>query len=247
MDVPSTVATALADRPISGAVCLEAGAGVGKATAGLLASGATRVYAVTDDPADARTVRERAGPATDRLAVVLADLRDLPLADDSVGVVTAHGLCNVLSPAALAAVATELTRVAAPACHLVVDDYEPPPDDAAVTDLFAAENAAAHLADGRPALAFYPPALLRAAFAGHGWTVDRERTLLDPVPWTESHVEAHAGVARDAAAGLPADLRESLTAEVDRRVTDAAGSAGRMYSLAFRLPRPEAGGSAPGR
>jgi len=89
VDVPSTVSAALEDRPVEGAVCLEAGAGVGNATAGLLARGASR-----------------------RL------------------------------------------------------------------------------------------------FAGHGWALDRERTLLDPVPWTASHVEA-----------------------------DAEGeSAGEMYSLAMRLP-----------
>jgi hypothetical protein len=100
VDVPSTVSAALEDRPVEGAVCLEAGAGVGNAaTAG---------------------------------------------------------------------------------CHLVVDDYAPLPEGSATHDLFA----------------------------GHGWAFDRERTLLDPVPWTASHVEA-----------------------------DAEGeSAGEMYSLAMRLP-----------
>jgi len=41
-------------------------------------------------------------------------------------------------------------RVAAPDCHLVVDDYDPPADDAAMQNLFAVENAAAALATGDP-------------------------------------------------------------------------------------------------
>ncbi|MGA9402902.1 MAG: SAM-dependent methyltransferase, partial [Haladaptatus sp.] len=56
MDIPRTVRTALADRPVSGATCLEAGAGMGNTTAGLLADGASRVYAVTNDPEHATAV-----------------------------------------------------------------------------------------------------------------------------------------------------------------------------------------------
>jgi len=236
MDVPETVATALDDRPVEGAVCLEAGAGVGNATAGLLAADADRVYAVTDDPDHARETRQRVGGDADRAAVIRADLRATPLPDDSVEVVTAHALCNVLDPAALSAVAAELTRVAAPGAHLVVDDYEPLPDAAAVRDLFAVENAASELAESRAALTFYPAAMLRRLFAGFGWAFDRRRTLLNPVPWTERHVEAHADAAREAAAELDAPLRKPLTAEIDR-VADAVGSesAGEMYSLAFWL------------
>jgi SAM-dependent methyltransferase len=238
MDVPRTVTTALADRPVAGATCLEAGAGVGNTTAGLLAAGAARVYAVTNDRSHARTVRERVdGAGGDRTAVLEADLRALPVATDAVDVITAHGLFNVLAPAALDAVATELTRAAAPGCHLVVDDYEPPPADAAVRDLFAVENAAAELADGRPALTFYPAAVLRRLFAGHGWSFDRERTLLDPVPWTTSHVAAHAAAARSAAERLSPPLADPLTAEVDRvEAAVGAESVGAMYSVAMRLP-----------
>lgn len=237
MDVPKTVAAALEDRPVAGATCLEAGAGVGNTTAGLLASGAARVYAVTNDSDHARTVRGRiAADEADRAAVVRADLRDVPIASGSIDLVTAHGLCNVLEPGALAAVAAELTRVAAPGCHLLVDDYEPLPDDAAIRDLFAVENAASELADRRSALTFYPASMIRRLFAGYGWAFDRERTLLQPVPWTESHVRAHAAVARSAAAELPDELATALTAEADR-LEEAVGeeSAGRMYSLAFRV------------
>ena len=237
--VPRTVTAALADRPVSGAVCLEAGAGLGNATAGLLAGGAERVYAVTDsrDHASAACARASRRGGDDRTAVLEADLRSLPLATDAVELVTAHGLFNVLPPASLGAVAAELTRVAAPGCHLVVDDYDPPPDDAAVRGLFAAENAASALAAGRPALTFYPAAVLRRLFAGHGWTFDRERTLLDPVPWTESHVAAHAANARDVADAVPGELGDALLTEIERRAS-AVGeeSVGRMYSLALRLP-----------
>jgi len=238
MDVPRTVTAALADRPVDGATCLEAGAGVGKTTAGLLADGADRVYAITNDAEHARTVRERVGrDHADRVAVLDADLVATPLDTDSVEIVTAHGLCNVLPPATLDEVLEELTRIAAPGCHLVVDDYEPLPEDAAMRDLFAVENAARELADGRPALTFYPATTLRRLLGGHGWEFDRERTLLDPVPWTANHVAAHANAARASARPLPDALGDPLLAEIDRLVTAIdEESTGTMYSLAFRLP-----------
>ncbi|ELZ66923.1 hypothetical protein C457_12839 [Haloferax prahovense DSM 18310] len=239
MDVPTTVTAALDDRPVRGAVCLEAGAGTGNTTAGLLDAGAERVYAVTNDPEHAAIVRDRVTPSpTDRArtAVLEADVRSLPLADDSVDVVTAHGLFNLVGPASLAAVASELTRVAAPGCHLVLDDYEPLPDDAAVRELFALENAASQLARGRPALTFYPADALRALFSGYGWRFDRELTLLDPVPWSASHVEAHASVATSLAAEVPGEMGKWLADEAER-VADAveSESAGEMYSVAMRL------------
>mgnify|MGYP000050089989 CR=1 FL=1 len=235
--VPETVTAALADRQVEGRVCLEAGAGVGNTTAGLLAAGAERVYAVTNDADHAAVVRERVGDGNaDRLAVVEADLRSTPLSTDSVDLVTAHGLCNVLPPADLDAVAAELTRVTKSDGHLVVDDYAVPPAGAAVNRLFALENAAAQVVDGRPALTFYPPAVLAAVFADHGWTVERKKTLLEPVPWTEAHLDAHAEVVREYAEMLPDSLGEPLAAMAGDLVS-AIGSerTGTMYSLAFRL------------
>ncbi|ELY67966.1 class I SAM-dependent methyltransferase [Natrinema versiforme] len=252
MDVPRTVTTALEDRPVDGAICLEAGAGVGNTTAGLLANGAACVYAVTDDRTHAETTLERVlanhnladrnrdGEQIERhLAVLEADLRRVPLPNDTVEVITAHGLFNVVPPADLDAIIGELTRVAASGCHLVVDDYEPLPETAAVRDLFALENAAAQLVDAKPMLTFYPSATLAWLFAGHGWTVDRSRTLLDPVPWTESHLEAHADVVRSKIDALPADseLGGALLERAEALVAAIGSeSAGEMYSIAFRRP-----------
>ncbi|WP_336329289.1 MULTISPECIES: class I SAM-dependent methyltransferase [unclassified Haloarcula] len=235
--VPETVTAALADRQVEGQVCLEAGAGVGNTTAGLLAAGAKRVYAVTNDADHAATVRERVGDGNaDRLVVIEADLRATPLGTGSVDLVTAHGLCNVLPPADLDAVAAELARVAKPGGRLVVDDYAVPPTDGAVNRLFALENAAARVVDGRPALTFYPVAVLAAVFADHGWTVERRKTLLDPVPWTEAHLDAHADVVRGYADELPDVIGEPLAA-IAADLVSAIGSerTGTMYSLAFRL------------
>ncbi|OVE84662.1 class I SAM-dependent methyltransferase [Natronolimnobius baerhuensis] len=244
MAIPRTVTTALADRPVAGAVCLEAGAGVGNTTAGLLAGGASRVYAVTNERKHAKSTLERVRANADlrtdspgRVAILEADLRDIPLPADSVEVITAHGLFNVVPPADLAPIITELTRVAAPGCHLVVDDYEPLPDDAAVADLFALENAAAELADGRPMLSFYAAATLQRLFVGAGWEFDRTRTLLEPVPWTETHLEAHAEVVHSRANRLDNALGERLCEQADALVeTIGSESVGEMYSLAFRWP-----------
>lgn len=247
MDVPRTVRVALADRPVAGATCLEAGAGVGKATTGLLDAGAAHVYAVTNNRGHARLVRERlASDERARTTVLEADLRAIPLPDDAVDVVTAHALFNVVPAASLAAVVGELSRVASPGAHLVVDDYEPLPDGAAVRELFALENAATELADGRPALTFYPAEVLRAQFEARGWAFDRKRTLLDPVPWTEEHVAAHANVVRRACERLPAAYAEPLSAAADRLETEIGSeSVGEMYGLAFRLS-DDAGASSGG-
>lgn len=233
MDVPSTVETALADRVVEGRRCLEAGAGVGNTTAGLLDAGAEAVYAVTNDSDHARTVRERIEDPDAR--VVEADLRSIPLPADSVDLLTAHGLFNVVPPAAVSTIAAELTRVAAPGATLVVDDYEPLAPEAAVRELFAVENAVSELAYARPALTFYPAAHLRDVFGGRGWDFERRRTLLDPVPWTESHVQAHLAEVRAAAADTSAVPALSLVGRAERLAAEIGSeSAGEMYSLAFR-------------
>lgn len=79
--------------------------------------------------------------------------------------------------------------------------------------------------------------MLRRLLVGHGWEFDRERTLLDPVPWTASHVGAHADATRSMASQLPDELGDPLIAEVERLSTAIGDeSAGRMYSVALRLP-----------
>jgi SAM-dependent methyltransferase len=236
MDVPRTVRAALADRPVEGAVCLEAGAGVGNTTCGLLDAGAERVYAVTNDPEHARLVRDRIGTdQQSRASVLEADVRALPLPTDSVELVTAHGLFNLVAPAELEAIVAEVTRVASPGSHLVVDDYEPLPEGAEMRRLFALENAATEAADGRPAVTFYPVDVLRRLFVGSGWTFDRRATLLDPVPWTESHVRAHVGVARRAAERIDGEVGTRLATAAERAGAEIGSeSAGEMYSLAFR-------------
>ena len=103
-------------------------------------------------------------------------------------------------------------------------------------ELFAVENAATELADGRSALTFYPAEALRAQFEARGWTFDRERTLLDPVPWTESHVAAHANVVHRACERLPTAFAERFASEANRLEREIGSeSAGEMYGLAFRL------------
>lgn len=237
MDVPTTVTAALEDHDVSGAVCLEAGAGVGNMTAGLLATDASCIYSVTNDRSDARMVRDRIGLAeSGRVAVLEADLCAIPIENDSIDIITAHGLCNVLTPASLATIVEEMTRVSAPNGLLIIDDYEPPPNTAGIRELFAVQNAVSELADGRSSLTFYPPSILRAVFSDAAWEFDQKRTLLNPVPWTENHITAHTEVALNAAAKLPDPLREILTTEVERRAKRIdEESVGTMYSLTMRL------------
>lgn len=236
MDVPDSVANALADREVAGQTCLEAGAGVGNATAGLLDAGADHVYAITDRADHADGVRERFA-GDDRVELIEADLRDVPLPDDAVDVITAHALFNVLPNDVAAPIAAELTRVATPGAELVVDDYDPMPPESPVRQLFAVENAAAELAGARPALTFYPADGLRRLFGGHGWEHDRTQGILEPVPWSESHLTAHVAEVRGHATSLPDSLGQQLITEAERLAKSTRSSdEGRMYSVAMRLP-----------
>ncbi|MFC7136010.1 class I SAM-dependent methyltransferase [Halobaculum litoreum] len=228
--IPDTVTNALEAVPVEDATALEAGAGVGNGTAGLLAADAETVYSVTDEVDHAETVRERCPAAT----VLQADLGAIPLPDDTVDVVVAHGLFNVLPNETAAAVAAELTRVAAPGGWLVIDDYGPHPSDSRIRRLFAVENALAELAAARPAYVFYPADELRTLFEGHGWTHERTTTLLDPVPWTQGHMDAHVDAARRAATGVPDEVADPLLRRAERLAAEGADPTGRMYSLALR-------------
>jgi SAM-dependent methyltransferase len=235
MDVPETVTRALADRDVTGKRCLEAGAGVGNATAGLLDAGAEHVYAVSNDRRDAVRVRERLGD-DERVTLLEADLRAIPLPDDSMECITAHALFNVLPNDAATAIAEELGRVAASGAELVVDEYDPMPPESPVRQLFAVENAAAELANARPALTFYPVEGLRRLFAGNGWERVRERTILEPVPWTAGHLTAHVAEVRGYAQQLPDPLGQPLITEAERLAkTTVSRDEGRMYSVALRL------------
>jgi SAM-dependent methyltransferase len=230
-----TVPAALEDATVAGRTCLEAGAGAGHVTRALARKGARLVVAVTNDPGHARTTRMRTDK---RVAVVEADLRATPLSAASVDLITAHGLFNLLTAGDAARVAAELTRVARPGAELIVDDYDPVPDTPGgrrARAVFAVENAATELADRRPALVFHPSAGLARLFEGHGWRLERERTLLEPVPWTRDLLETHAGIAGERARAADApELVERADAALE-----AAGDGvetGRMYSLRFRLP-----------
>lgn len=235
MDVPQTVRAALGDRSIEGRRCLDAGAGAGNTTAGLLEAGASSVFAVTNEREHAETVSERLRDA-EEVKVLESDLRAIALPDDSVDIVTAHALFNVVPPEALSTIVDELTRVVRPGGNLIVDDYAPLPETAEIRALFGIENAASELARNRPGLTFYPASVLQSVFEGKGWVFERQKTLLDPVPWTEGHVEAHADVACDVAAGIEAPLGGILSKEADRLASEIGSeSAGEMYSLAFRM------------
>lgn len=235
MNMPQTVTAALEEQPVAGATCLEAGAGGGNMTSGLLAAGATRVYSVTNRSDHANSVTERVGTsARDRIAVLKADLRALPLESNSVEIITAHALFNVLVPSSLPAVIEELTRVAAADCLLILDDYEPLPSDASIRELFAIENALTELADGHAALTFYPSVVLQAMLTEYSWKFDRKQLLLDPVPWTENHINAHARAARTVARKLSKPLETILLAEIERIVKAVDDeSVGKMYSMTF--------------
>jgi len=230
-----TVAPALAEVPVAGADCLEAGAGAGNTTAALAERGAASVLAVTDDADHATGVRKRFADEAS-IRTVRADLRHLPLADEAVRVTTAHALFGVLSPAAASEVVQELTRVTASGGWLALVDYDPIPDET-VRELFALENAAALLTDGEPALEFYPEGHLAALFSRAGWQQDDSGTALEPVPWTADLLDAHAEIARSTFQALPDPAAGALASRADE-VRERAGDevdSGRMYYQTFRL------------
>jgi len=227
--VSTPVATAVDAVTVTDRVCLDVGAGHGDSTAALLAADAANVYSVDSDPGRVAALADR---FDDRCTPILADLRALPLGADSVDVCLAHAVCNQVTPAGLWTLATELARVATADATLVVDDYTPLPADAAVADLFALEDATACLATGAPAQTFYPPGLVAAVFEAHGWRPAGDRVLLDPVPWTGPHLDAHRGAIREGAATLVPTLHRGVTAALDA-VVSTSDRAGSMYSRRF--------------
>jgi len=229
-NVPDTLTDALAGVSTAGRAALEAGAGAGGATAALRAGDASPVYAVTDDREHATGVHEQF--PGDGVVTLQADLRALPLPDDTVEVVTAHALFNVVPTTDAAAIVEELTRVTAPGGTVVVDDYGPIPDGD-TRALFGAGNAVSELLGAGPTYTFYPASHLRGLFEVAGWEHTETTTLLDPVPWRGGVVDAHGGIATH-----PDPLASALRTHIER-VRAAIGErsdTGRMYSLRLDLP-----------
>lgn len=232
---PETVRDALADQPISGATCLEAGAGGGNMALALREAGADRVLAVTDDRGHARDAQARV--AGDVIDVIEADLTATPVATNSVDIVTAHALFNVLDPATAIRVARECTRVARPGARLIVDDYAPLPDGAAC-QLFDLEEAASRVAGRGSAYDFYPADHLATLFTGLGWDHRQTETLLEPLPWSDELLASHAALAREAADAVGGDLGQALrgrAASIMDSVGELDHEGGRMYNLILEL------------
>ncbi|ERG89840.1 MAG: methylase involved in ubiquinone/menaquinone biosynthesis [halophilic archaeon J07HX5] len=231
-----TVSTALADVSVEGTVCLDAGAGAGNSAAVLEDRGAGSVLTVTNNASQAASVRERF--STDSVVTTLhADLRAVPLPEDTVELVTAHALFNVVATPETAAIVRELTRVTAPGGRLVVDDYSPLPDGP-VRDLFGAANAVGELNTARPTYTFYPREHLRWLFEHAGWTHIRTTNLLDPVPWPADMLDTHAELIANQAATFPDELANGLRdrTSMTREQGGDGVETGEMYSLLFRLP-----------
>ena len=148
--------------------------------------------------------------------------------------VLAHGLFNVLPNEAATSIAAELTRVVAPGGWLVVDDDDPHPPDSRIRQLYGVENALTELAEARPAYVFHPADELRTLFEGHGWTHERTTTLLEPVPWTQEHMEAHVEAARQTATAVPDEIADPLLERAERLAAEGEDPTSRMYSLALR-------------
>lgn len=234
-EIPDTLTDALAGVSTAGRAALEAGAGAGGATAALRAGDASPVYAVTDDRDHATGVHEQF--PGDSVVTLQGDLRAIPLPDDTVEVVTAHALFNVVPTTNTAAIVEELTRVTAPGGTVVVDDYSPVPDGE-TRALFGAGNAISELVDGVPTYTFYPASHLRGLFEAAGWEHTETTTLLDPVPWTVELLDAHAEIASDRAGSLPDPFASTLREHVKRARAEIGerSDTGRMYSLRLDLP-----------
>jgi hypothetical protein len=233
-DIPDSLTEALTAVRTAGRPALEAGAGAGNATAALRAGDATPVYPVTDDHDHATGVGER---FTDDSAVhpLEANLRAVPLPDDTVEVVTAHGLFNLVPTTDTTGIVAELTRVTASGGEIVVDDYGPVHETTRA--LFGAGNAVSELLEGEPTYTCYPAAHLRSLFEAHGWRHVETRGLLEPVPWTAALLDAHAEAATDRTDTLSDPLGTAVREHVEevRGRLGTGSETGRMYSVRLEL------------
>jgi len=153
-------------------------------------------------------------------------------------------LVNVVTHVDLFLIFKELTRVAKNKALMVVNDYNPLSSyqterSCLVEELFRIENAASYLANGKPALVWYPSEYITGLLELLGWEIETMELMYDKTPWEKELLEEHLEVIEEECKKIDDEnLRKSLLHQahklLDQIGEDETIYAGTIYSIIAR-------------
>jgi len=231
---------------ITGLTCLEAGTGAGNMTRWLAKKGAKVVYSISNNLEHLDYARRRLPKKyIKNVKFIKADLRKLDfLEEETIDLITAHMLINVVTPVDLFFIFKELTRVAKNKALMVVNDYNPlcsyqTERSHLVEELFRIENAVSYLANDEPALIWYPSEYIIELLELLGWEIETMELMYDKTPWGKELLKEHLEVIENECKKLRNEnLRKNLlhqAKEILNQVDeDETVYAGTIYSIIAR-------------
>ena len=234
---------------IKGLICLEAGTGAGHMTCYLAKRGAKLVYSISNNQEHLDCARkELPKKYIKNVRFIKADLRRLDfLEDETIDLITAHMLVNVVTPVDVFLIFKELTRVAKNNALIVVNDYNPLSSyqterSHIVEELFRIENAVYYLTNGKPALVWYPSEYIADLLKLLGWRIETIELMYDKTPWEKELLEEHLEVIENECKKL---RNENLRREMLSQATEILNQvdedetiyAGTIYSIIARRTR----------
>ena len=231
---------------VKGLICLEAGTGAGNMTRWLAKKGAKLVYSISNNQEHLEYARRRLPKKyIKNVKFIKADLRRLDfLGERTIDLITAHMLVNVVTHVDLFLIFKELTRVAKNKALMVVNDYNPLSSyqterSYLVEELFRIENAASYLANGEPALVWYPSEYIAGLLELLGWEIETMELMYDKTPWERELLEEHLEVIEEECKKIDDEnLRKSLLHQahklLDQIGEDETIYAGTIYSIIAR-------------
>jgi ubiquinone/menaquinone biosynthesis C-methylase UbiE len=228
---------------VKGLVCLEAGTGAGNTTLWLAKKGAKLVYSISNNQEHLDYAFKRLSKKyIKNVKFIKADLQKLDfLEEETIDLITAHMLINVVTPVDLFLIFKELTRIAKNKALIVVNDYNPLSSyqterSHLVEELFRIENAVSYLANGEPILVWYPSEYTAGLLELLEWKVETIELLYDKTPWEKELLKEHLEVIEEECKKINNEnLAENLLHQAIEILNQVGESetiyAGTIYSL----------------
>ncbi|GEM_PF-1134472 len=226
--------------------CLEAGTGAGNMTCYLVEKGAKLVYSISNNQEHLAYARKRlSSDEKKRVKFIKADLRKLDfLPYETIDLITAHMLINVVSPVDLFSIFKELSRVAKKGALMIINDYNPISSyqterSHIVEELFRIENAICYLVEGEPALVWYPSEYITDLLQLLNWKVESVKLMYPKTPWEKDLLQEHIEEIKKTCAKInDLDLRKNFShnaVEIFNKIgKDEVIYAGSIYSVKVR-------------
>ena len=234
------------DVNVEGSICLEAGTGAGNMTRYLVQRGAKLVYSISNNQEHLDYARSKlSDEEAKRVRFINADLRRLNfLSDNTIDLITAHMLINVVPAVELFLIFKELTRVAKKGALIVINDYNPLSSyitkrSRLVEELFRIENAISYLVEGKPALVWYPSEYITDLLQLSGWKLESVRLLYHKTPWERELLQEHLEVIKETCIKLNDENTRKNFLQQALEILNKIGEkeviyAGSIYSIKMR-------------